>query len=187
MDKIKIMLLVTLFFVLLAAFGAASCVLASDYQVAAVSSANLKRDDFEIEEFDYRYLRLISFLRKKDSPLVYYAFDIVNAADMNGIDYRLLVAIAGVESLYGRRMVSESFNAYGWRGGYFFFENWRDSIYYISLKLKSRYYQAGLTDPYLIGRVYAPPNPSWGRSVHWIMREIEKDSLLPQDRFAKLK
>jgi hypothetical protein len=168
----------------------ANPLLAVDYPVAG-DSANImanhtRTNDFD--DFDPRYLRLVSFLQEKDSLLVNYAADVIEAADANGIDWRILIAITGIESSYAKRMIPGSFNAYGWAGGYFFFDNWRSSIYYISSKLGMNYYRRGLTTPYLIGRVYAPPNPNWGRSVSQIMRQIggSELSLLSTDRFAKL-
>jgi hypothetical protein len=161
---------------------------AVDYSIAG-DSANLAASyTKESDDFDPRYLRLVSFLQEKDSPLANYAADIIAAADANKIDWRLLTAIAGLESMYAKRVIPGSFNAYGWGGGYIFFDNWRSSIYHVSSKLRTNYNKKGLTTPYLIGRVYAPPNPSWGKSVYQIMEQIGggDSGLLSSDGFAKL-
>lgn len=125
-----------------------------------------------LSEVDYRKLRLYHFLKEKDSPLQGHADDFISAADVWEIDWRLLPAITGLESSYGTRLVPNSYNGYGWAGGYFYFDGWDQSIFYVSRKLKNKYYQQGLDNPYKIGPVYAPPNSHWGSLVASIMSDI---------------
>jgi hypothetical protein len=125
-----------------------------------------------LDGIDYRKLRLYHFLKEKDSPLKTHTDDFIHAADVWDIDWRLLPAITGLESAYGTRLVPNSYNGYGWAGGYFYFEGWDQSIFYVSRKLKNKYYQQGLNTPYKIGSVYAPPNPHWGGLIASIMTEI---------------
>jgi hypothetical protein len=51
---------------------------------------------------DGRAQQIASFFRSKGSPLASYAQDFVNAADKWGIDYRLLPAISGTETSFGK-------------------------------------------------------------------------------------
>ncbi len=125
-----------------------------------------------LAELDYRKLRLYHFLKENNSPLQAYTDDFVEAADVWQIDWRLLPAISGLESGYGKRLVPGSHNGYGWAGGYFYFEDWSESIFYVSRKLRTNYYNKGLESPYEIGPVYAPPNSDWGGLVAAIMSKI---------------
>lgn len=140
-------------------------------QKESISSAQLAERKIRAEP-DYRCLRLYLFLKENSSPLTQFSGDFINAADVWGIDWRLLPAIAGLESSFGKRMVSETYNAYGWGGGYIKFKNWKQSIDYVSQKLRENYYNRGLTSPALIGPVYAPPNPRWGGLIALIMAKI---------------
>ncbi|MFH1561717.1 MAG: hypothetical protein ABID04_04055 [Patescibacteria group bacterium] len=140
---------------------------------AADQSALLRGHSVELaEEADFRQLRLHWFLKDKQSPLLGSADDFLVSADNWQIDWRLLPAIAGLESGYGHHLVSGSFNAYGWGGGYIYFDNWTESIDLVSKGLKQKYYDRGLSTPETIGRVYAPPNPRWGQLISSIMRSI---------------
>ncbi len=138
----------------------------------AGSSAKLSSQSYGPNRLDYRQLRLYYFLKAKKSPLISFSNDFIQAADFWGIDWRLLPAIAGLESSFGKRLILGSYNAYGWGGGYIRFSGWQDSIYHVSQKLRENYYNRGLTSPAAIGKVYAPPNPRWGNLISSIMNKI---------------
>lgn len=157
---------------LLSVFKPPYCRAATGEEWSAGTSATLRDFWSQSGEVDYRKIQLFSFLKEKNSPLAPFAADFVDAADLWQIDWRLLPAIAGLESGFGQKMIPGSYNGYGWAGGYFKFSGWRESIYYLSYKLRKNYYDRGLTDPDSIGRVYAPPNPSWGKLVSLIMAQI---------------
>lgn len=157
-------------FLVLSLFLGALSVRAQEVPISG-DSARLVRDKVE-NPFDYRQLRLYLFFRDKKSPLAEFSADFIQAADTWGIDWRLLPAIAGLESGYGKRFIPGTFNAYGWGGGKIGFDSWEDSIFHISRKLKEKYYDRGLTTPSDIGLVYAPPNPNWGNLIASIIHKI---------------
>ena len=139
--------------------------------LVAGDSADLAK--FSQEDcLDYRRLQLYQFLKEEDSLLVNFSDDFIDAADIWGIDWRLVPAIAGLESSFAKRMVPGTYNAYGWAGGYFGFRSWDDSINHVSRKLSENYYSRGLNTPERIGPVYAPPNPNWGNLIASIMKKI---------------
>jgi len=136
-------------------------------------SAQIRSKTADSEEIvDSRYLLLTSYLRSKNSPLVDYSWEFIKAADRYQIDWRLIPGIVGLESYFGRRMVPDTYNGYGWAGGYYSFSSWEESIDYVASKLRENYYNRGLVSPELIGPVYAPPNPNWGGLVLSIMNKI---------------
>lgn len=139
----------------------------------AASSAVLKNSC--VEE-DNRVQILRAFLKRYNSPLVSYAQEFVDAADSYGVDWRLLPAITGVESTFGKQIPAGSFNAYGWNNGDFKFTSWEDSIWYVTSQLRVRYLDRGATTIPQIGRIYAPPSPFWAGKVALFMAKIDRFS-----------
>jgi hypothetical protein len=67
-------------------------------------------------EKDGRYIRLKTFLEKRKSPVEHLAADFISAADRNQLDWRLLPAIATIESSAGKRYNNN--NIFGWDSGW---------------------------------------------------------------------
>jgi hypothetical protein len=135
-------------------------------------SASIKID-VENSEFDYRVQNLKKFLGKYNSPLVSYADDFVAYADANGLDYRLVPAITGVESTFGKHIPVDSYNAYGWANGEYSFISWENSISHVSKTLKTSYIDKGAPTIAKIARRYAPPSTTWGKNVTFFMGKID--------------
>ncbi len=141
----------------------------ADFRVAGESSS------LKIEQIysDYRVAKLRDYLRSQNSPLVEYAEDFVSLADKYNLDWRLIPAITGVESTFGKRIPYKSFNAYGWAGGEYRFTSWQESIEVVSKSLKEDYIEKGAPSLTKIGRRYCPPNPAWSGKVKFFMNKIE--------------
>lgn len=118
---------------------------------------------------------LQKYLSKFDSPLQYHAQDFVDAAKTYNLDWKLLPAIAGVESSFGKQ-IPGGYNAYGW-GVYgtqaIYFGSWREGMFTVAKGLRENYLSKGLEDPYSINRFYAA-SPLWGSKVSYFMQDIEK-------------
>ncbi|QQG40646.1 MAG: glucosaminidase domain-containing protein [Candidatus Levyibacteriota bacterium] len=132
------------------------------------------------QEEDARVKILKKYLEKYNSPLVNYASVFVAEADKNNIDYRLLVAISGVESTFGQQIPNNSYNAWGW-GIYgdnmIRFSSWNEAIATISGELRQKYInQWGAKDVYQIGRFYAA-SPTWASRVNYFMEKINAFAL----------
>jgi len=125
------------------------------------------------QSFDYRVENLRLFLEKYNSPLALYAEEFVVYADENNLDYRLIPAITGVESTFGKHIPQNSYNAYGWANGNYQFASWEDSISHVSETLKSKYIDRGVDSIFEIARVYAPPSKTWGRNVSFFVSKID--------------
>jgi hypothetical protein len=136
------------------------------------SSAVLKNSVGE-SGFDYRTENLRNFLAKFNSPLADYAADFVNYADVNGLDYRLVPAISGVESTFGKFIPYGSYNAYGWANGEYAFTSWEDSIAHVSETLKTAYIDKGAPTIAKIAKRYAPPSTTWGNGVKFFIGKID--------------
>jgi len=136
------------------------------------SSATLRRSS-ENTGFDYRVANLRKFLTRYNSPLAEYAQDFVVYADLNGLDYRLVPAITGVESTFGKFIPYNSYNAYGWANGKYTFSSWNNSIEKVSETLKTGYIQKGAPTIAKIAKRYAPPSTTWGGNVTYFISKID--------------
>ena len=135
-------------------------------------SAQLKTNEPVV---DNRPQILKEYLGNFNSPLVDYADEFIKAADAYNLDWRLLPAITGVESTYGKFIPRGSYNAYGWNNGAFYFQSWEDSIWIVNKALKEKYVNRGANTVDKIGRIYAPPSPFWAGKVKRIMAKIDSE------------
>lgn len=131
------------------------------------------KPEIEAKILDPRAMVLRDYLSLYNSPLQANAQDFIEAADTYGIDWKLLPAITGVESTFGKHSIGK--NAWGW-GVYgnqaILFPTWRNGIYTVTRGLKESYFDRGLTNPYTINRVYAA-SPAWGWKVSYFMSDLE--------------
>jgi hypothetical protein len=128
----------------------------------------------EAKELDKRAVILKDYLASKNSPMQYHAQDFIDAADYYQVDWKLVPAIAGVESNFGK-YTPGGFNGWGW-GVYgdqaILFSNWRAGIFTVTKGLKEDYIARGLTDPYSMNKRYAS-SPTWGMKVSYFLADID--------------
>jgi hypothetical protein len=130
----------------------------------------------DAKQQDPRVKVLRDYLKGKNSPLSENAQDFVEAADKYNMDWRLVAAISGLESSFGRAYPEGTFNGWGWgysKGGVKQFASWKEAIYEINKGLRKNYADKGLTNPYLMNKIYAA-SPTWGVRVSYFMEDIEK-------------
>ena len=132
------------------------------------------RKNSESDEPDYRAQNLKNFLEEFNSPLTDYADEFVASADKYGLDYRLVPAITGVESTFGKQIPENSYNAYGWANGAYSFESWEDSIDHVSMTLRTKYIDKGAPTIAKMARRYAPPSSTWAGKVRYFVGKIDK-------------
>jgi len=147
---------------------------------ASASSAKIVSKIEVSSVFDNRVQILRAYLLQRNSPLAYNASDFINYADEHSLDWRLVAAIAGVESSYGLAIPYNSYNAWGW-GVYgdnvIRFASWKEGIYTISEGLRNKYMNKwGASNVYEIGRMYAS-SAAWPNSVNIHLNEIQKFTL----------
>lgn len=113
----------------------------------------------------------------KNTPLKSYSQYIVEVADLYGIDYRWVPAIAMKESGAGIAIPSDSFNAWGFENGRTRFTSWEQAIDIVTKTLKERYIAKGLTTAELIMPIYAPPavenGGGWAREINSYFSKME--------------
>ena len=134
--------------------------------------ANTLTAEIKPEE-DRRVEILTDYFKSKNSPLAEFAETFVTVADAYGFDYRFLPAIAGIESNFGRVQLEDSYNPFGWDGGYAYFESFDEAIHTVAFELYERCFRFGVDTPSEIGPSYCPPNyHRWIAAVEGVMEEI---------------
>ena len=142
----------------------------------AVADQSAQLSIFDVRT-DNRIAKLRGYLASLNSPMVYQADHFVAEADRFSLDWRLVPAIAGLESTYGKRVPKNTYNAWGWgiptpddRG--IAFSDWENGISTVTEGLKENYVDRGAQSVEQIGRRYAS-SPTWAVRVRHIMTEIE--------------
>jgi hypothetical protein len=134
------------------------------------------------ETGDARSIIVANFLKRHNSPLTpheHFGQVFVDIADENGIDFRLLPAIAMQESNLCKRIPEGSYNCLGFgihSRGTLKFESYEANFARAARELKANYIDQGRTTPEEIMRKYTPSsNGSWAASVNQWMAEMRYD------------
>ena len=112
-----------------------------------------------------------AYLSSKASPMTGQGAAFVASGGRWQLDPRLLVAIAGAESSFGK-ITCAPFNAWGWGcpNGPYDFDSWADGIDTVAEGLRTNYLSEGRTTVALINLKYAPigaANDPTGLNNHW--------------------
>ena len=155
-----------------------------EYNINTVATTDLfkrVRNKSEIRTEDPRVIAMEKFLLAYNSPMYPYAKTFIEEADKNGLDWRLVASISGVESAFGNLIPKNTNNAWGWRGvnpndsGWSQFKTWEEGIATVTGGL-AQGYGADLT-PFEIEPSYCPPcgeNPAhtWANGVTRYLKEL---------------
>lgn len=166
MKKLLIILLVMF------ALGYATPAFAVEADAAATLAA------FRPEPMDARVMQLQTYLKSHNSPLANDADVFIKKADEHRLDWRLVAAIAGAESTFGKHIPPGSYNAWGWgiptgsQSG-IGFDTWAHGITTVSEGLAKNYYGRGAKTIYDVGWIYAANGISWGNSVSHFINKID--------------
>jgi hypothetical protein len=127
-----------------------------------------------------RPIILRRFLDSYNSPLVPYTDFILEISEKYELDWRLLTAISGNESLFGRVTPPDCYNAWGWgihSRGTLCFSNWKEGIEAVARGIKRNYVDQGLVTVDQIMLKYAPVSVAngtgWNESIKWFMDRLE--------------
>ncbi len=125
---------------------------------------------------DPRYLALYSFLSARGYPLTEYIPYLLAAADRYELDWRLLPAIAIIESSGGRFYTNG--NIFGWNSCGTSFPRVQAGIYHVAERLARSPLYAGKPLPSVL-RTYNP-YPSYPRKVLACMRALSLAATPPR-------
>ena len=124
---------------------------------------------------DMRIAHLRAYLASYNSPFVDEASHFISEADRLGLDWRLVAAISGVESTFGKQIPQGSYNAWGWgsptSSQWIAFTDWEAGISSVSQGLKESYIDKGALTINQIGRIYAASS-TWPWKVRYFIDQI---------------
>ncbi|MFC1790285.1 hypothetical protein ACFLZP_02265 [Patescibacteria group bacterium] len=137
-----------------------------------------------VQADDARPIIIERYLEKYHSTMKPYpeiARHIVQTSDQNGLDWRLLVAIAQQESNLGKKMPPGCNNAWGYgihSRGTLCFQSWEEGITTVARGLKKKYLDQGLDTPEKIMAKYTPHSSgSWASGVDQFLKELQLGKL----------
>lgn len=121
-----------------------------------------------------------NFFTSYKAPLADYSQTFIEVADKYQLDYRLLPSIAMQESNGGKRVITDSYNPFGY-GIYgklvTRFNSWDEAIERVGRALKEDYLDQGLKNPTQIMAKYTPPSlekgGAWAKGVLTFMEELQ--------------
>lgn len=127
-----------------------------------------------------RALLLEEYLAWQKSPMAAEAKTFIKVADKYNLDWRLLPAIAGKESNFGKKVPLGSFNPFGWAiygNTTKKFNSWGEGIERVGRGLREDYFNKGYDTLEKIESIYAPPSPPkghpWLIGIEYFLWEIE--------------
>lgn len=143
---------------------------------SATMSSKLEQNEQVADSSYYTIKKMVirRVLERYNSPLVHTIDGFVATCIKHDLDCYLLPSIAGVESTFGRFIAPNTFNPFGWGGGYIYFTSWEDGYNAVGKGLRENYINRGATDVYSIGRIYAA-SPTWGDKVMYFMNVFEQE------------
>jgi len=138
---------------------------------AEVFMSKEQLDKLNEDKLKAQKIELFFRVNRNNAPLADYAEKFVEVANKYGLDYRLLPAIATIESSGGKNNFRK-YNAWGW--GNKSFSSFEEGIEIVGKGLKNNYIEKGMDTVEEIAPIYCPPNyKNWTRSVNQFMNEIE--------------
>ncbi len=146
----------------------------------ALPDGTVSTAGIDLSSQDARIAVLEAFFKRHNSPLVGHAKVIVEEADTNNLDYRLLPAIAMQESNLCKKIPKEATNNC-WGFGIYgkkrtSFDTFDDAIRIVSKTIANNYVAHGLETPEEIMSKYTPnSNGSWAEGVTYFMDKIHAD------------
>jgi hypothetical protein len=150
---------------------------ASGAQIFASLPSSYPTISGEVLAADARGEIIKDYLSDYNSPLLPYAYLIVNTADKYGVDFRLTTAIAQQESNLCKNYPEGTFNCWGWgihSQGTLGFSSFADGIESVTKGLKENYIDKGYLTPSMIMTKYTPlSNGSWANGVSKFLSEME--------------
>jgi hypothetical protein len=129
--------------------------------------------EIQVEEQQRKIESVEAIFRKYNSPMQGYAELIINRTTECGGDYKIIVAIAGNESGFGR-IPYKKYNPYGYLDGVQY-SGWEEALDYLSCKISEQHLAPCNNDLYCIIQRYGGPETDqakWLRNIRWFMEQI---------------
>lgn len=145
----------------------------------AGSSAAIKKDNILSKEpasnptFTKR-MAIKAVLQNYNSPLVDSIDSFIDKCQKYDLDCYLLPSIAGVESFFGKFLIPQTYNPFGWDAGRMYFKNWDEAMETVASSLRKNYINKGADTVEKIGPIYATTF-TWAPKVRHFMQKFEEE------------
>lgn len=166
---------------ILALFWLLLAVKPASAEYTAGSSAAIKKDkavaNKSIDKTTDYYLKKVvirNVLISYNSSLENEVDSFINACQKYNLDCYLLPSITGVESFFGKYLVYNSYNPFGWGGGYIMFKNWDQAIDTVAAGIRNNYINRGADTVEKIGPIYATTF-TWAPKVNHFIAQFKKE------------
>ena len=172
MDKITKVLLPIIFLFLFVIPVHADGVAGSSAKIQIASVSN--NIVYNVNKIYRTKIVLRTVLERYNSPLANEVDSFIDACQKYNLDCYLLPSIAGLESTFGQFVYPDSYNPFGWGGGYIKFDNWSQSIDTVAQGLRLNYINRGATSVPAIGRIYSE-SPTWAIRVQNFINQFRQE------------
>lgn len=176
MKKTLIAILITITVFLIPKYTTAETIFNQSATLSYNNESNLQHKDYTIKKIVINKILTIYNSPLKNSTEVF-----VKACFMYNFDCYLLPSITGLESYFGKYVLPNSYNPFGWGGGYIIFKNWDDAITTVAYGIKNNYINKGADTIEKIAPIYAESN-TWAARVNYFKKlfdnEEQKTNLL---------
>lgn len=113
-------------------------------------------------------------LEKYNSPMAKDVDSFISACTTYKIDCYLLPSITGLESSFGQFTAPNTYNPFGWGGGYIQFKNWDEAIHTVAKGLRENYMNKGAESVEQIAPIYAA-SKTWAPRVRSFMEKFQNE------------
>lgn len=121
----------------------------------------------------YKKMAIKKVMEQYNSPMIPSLDAFMVTCEKYSLNCYLLPSIAVLESTFGRFIYPNSYNPFGWGGGYILFENWDEGINTVGKGLRTNYVNKGAETIEQIGKIYSE-SPTWAVRVNLIQSQFEK-------------
>lgn len=132
-------------------------------------SSNAKEKDILIKR-----LTIKRVLEKYNAPMATETESFIKACKKFDLNCYLLPSISGLESTFGQFIYPNSYNPFGWGGGYIMFNSWNEGIMTVGQGLRQNYINKGANSIEEIGRIYSE-SPTWAVRVRYFINQFQKE------------
>ncbi len=136
---------------------------------------NSKRSEILKKEFDAKVVKVEAVLKKYNSPFQGLGHIIVEQADACNGDWKIILAIAGNESGFGKLPV-KLYNPFGYLDGVQY-SSWEDALTSISCKISQRFIEPCNKSLTCIVKTYAgdvDDRQRWVYNINWFINSFDK-------------
>lgn len=131
-------------------------------------------------EYLVKKVVIYNMLEKHNSPMLKEADSFIKACITYNINCYLLPSISGLESSFGKAMINETYNPFGWGGGTIYFKSWEDAYMTVAQGLKNNYLEKGALTINEIAPIYAA-SPTWAERVSYFLSKFEEEEKIVRE------